>query len=624
VAERFSAALTTLPTAAVTGLAVALAWREQGSVLAEDWLVYALATGLLVATVLASGFAIQPAPWRLVGLAGLLVLALWTALSASWSPVPALARDEALLIVFYGLALAVPMLTLRSEAEREAAVAIVVVAAAALVIAACIRLLTSDDVADTYRTGRLATPIGYPGAETAIFLLSFWPAAAFAARRRLPVAARALAFGASVALLAGWLMTQSRAGAVALALSAVVVFVVCPARLRLLAPVVLAAALGAASYVPLTEPFRAEEAQLEDAIRDAGRWALLLSLVGAAVGVAYALGDRRLALPRRVIRAAGIAAVAAVAVGAGIGLGGYLVAVDKPVDYLADRWDDFKREPEHETGSSHFATLGSNRYDLWRVALNEFRENPLGGAGARSFGTAYLQHGRTDETPRRGHSLQLDVLSETGVIGLALLLAALVPLAWVSLQRARSDLLAAGVLGGIAYWLVHASGDWIWTFPAVALPFWLLLGAGAGPGGDRRITTFAAPAGIALAAAAVVMFAPPWLSSRFSARALEEPRGEATDELRWARRLDPLAVDPLVAESKLATSPSAEIEALRRAVDMQPRTLALHYLLGLAYLDAGSRTEAIAELQVARRLAPRSPHVARALRQALRAGPRGE
>jgi hypothetical protein len=617
-----SAALSLVPAAATSVLFFALAWREQGSILAEDWLPYALGAGLLVATVLASGAALRPRSACLAGLGALAALAAWTALSASWSPAPALARDEALLIVFYGLALAVPLLTLRSEGDRLAAIAIVAAVSVALVLATAVRLVTYDDLADFYWYGRLASPIGYPGAEAAIFLVSFWPAAALAASLRVPIALRALAFGGTVALLAGWLMTQSRAGAVSLAVSAIVVFALSSGRLRLLVPVAAAGLLAASSYYPLTEPFREQVAELEPAIRDAAAWALGLSLAGVLVGLIYALADRRFRLRPPVVRAAGIAAVAALVLGAAGGLTAFVATVEAPVDYVADRWDEFKHEPEAEAGSSHLATIGSNRYDLWRVAFGEFRERPIAGSGGRAFGAAYLREGRTDETPQRGHSLELDLLAETGLIGLGLALAAVVPFAWIILRRAPSDLVAAGVLGAVTYWVVHASGDWTWTFPAAGLPFFLLLGTGAAGSEGQRIPLRAALAGgIALAAASILLFAPPWVSSRYTANALAQSAADAKDDLRWARRLDPLSIDPLVAEAQLASSPEEAIEPLREAVEREPRSVAPRYLLGLAYLNADRRTQAQRELAEALRLAPRSPRVRNALRRA-RAGSR--
>src|SRR5205085_1524736 len=96
-----------------------------------------------------------------------------------------------------------------------------------------------------------------------------------------------------------------------------------------------------------------------------------------------------------------------------------------------------------DTFATHLVQVGSNRYDSWRVALDEFAHHPLLGIGSRGFGTAYLQHRRTDENPTRSLSIELDTLSETGLVGFALLLAALgIPLL-LALRRARVELAGA-------------------------------------------------------------------------------------------------------------------------------------------------------------------------------------
>ena len=126
----------------------------------------------------------------------------------------------------------------------------------------------------------------------------------------------------------------------------------------------------------------------------------------------------------------------------------------------------------------------------------------------------------------------------------------------------------------------------------------------------------ALPIGLALAVAAVLAFAPPWLSARYTARALEQSYTEAAQELRWARRLDPLSIDPFLAEAELASSPQEAIPPLEEAVEREPRSLGPRYLLGLTYLEAGRRVEARRELREALRLAPQSESVRRALGRA--------
>ncbi len=171
-------------------------------------------------------------------------------------------------------------------------------------------------------------------------------------------------------------------------------------------------------------------------------------------------------------------------------------------------------------------------------------------------------------------------------------------------MRAR-DPAGTAAFAGCAYWLVHASGDWIWTVPACGLPFFLLLGAGSSGGDRRELARRPALVGAAVAlAVAFVAFVPPWLSARLTDRG----------QFRWAKRLDPLTVDPYVAESARAGSPRASAAALEAAVRKEPRVVELRYDLALAYLRAREPHRARTQLLVARRLDPREPRIQQALK----------
>jgi hypothetical protein len=232
------------------------------------------------------------------------------------------------------------------------------------------------------------------------------------------------------------------------------------------------------------------------------------------------------------------------------------------------------------------------------VALHDFEDHPVAGIGSRGFGSSYLQKRHSPDTPARAHSVELDALSELGIVGFALLVAVLVlpSVPIVSRMRAR-DPAATAAFAGAAYWLVHASADWIWTVPACGLPFWLLLGAG-GSGGDRRplASRAAIPAAVFAVAIAAVAFVPPWLSAR-----LTDHR-----DFRWAKRLDPLTVDPYVAQGS--------VTALQEAVHKQPRVVEWRFDLGQAYLRVGQRRRGRAAFLEARRLDPRDPRIQKALR----------
>lgn len=602
-----------LPTAFVCASAVAIAWHHDGSVLASDWLPYAALVTLVLAAVLFSSSAtLSRLPLACAALVG--GFGLWTAISARWSPVPSLARDEFFLIALYGFVLVLQGRGFRSETGRIASLAVIVAAlgASAVAVAAVVRF-GADPAALYGGGGRLVAPISYVNAAAAFFLVGLWPALVLAARRGQHPLLRGVALAAAAAMLAGWLGTQSKGGAVALAVSAIAVFAVVPGRLRLLVPTVLVSGLVFSQYYPLTGPFRA---QGDEVARRAGTVALLIAAAGLVVGVAYALADNRLRVPPRVRKAAAIAVTAAGAVA--LAVGG--LQADRRIEdrsaFVRDQWESFKQTPTTESGSSHLVNLGSNRYDFWRVSLTGFEEHPVGGIGGRGFGPWYLQHGSSYETPARAHSLPLDALLETGVVGFVLLLAAFTAILFGLLRRLHT-VAGAAAFGALAYFAVHATGDWVWTFPAVGLPVFALIGIALAPeDGWALIGRRAGVAAAAVALFALAVFVPPWLSARITDGALAGTT--SPDSLRWATVLDPLTVEPYLVEAALATRPEDAIPPLEQAAEREPRSAAVRLYLGRAYLEAGRFADAEAQLLEAQQLFPGDEEIADALARARR------
>ncbi|HWL34246.1 MAG TPA: O-antigen ligase family protein [Gaiellaceae bacterium] len=582
-----------------TAVALTLAWRLDGSILAPDWLPYALVIALLAATVLFSSAArISRLP--LVAATFLAAFGVWTGISAYWSPAPALARDEFLLVALYAFSLVLPALTLQTERSREVALTVVVFALGASAVAVALVARFGERPGSLYADGRLTAPVSYVNGQAAFFLIGVWPTLAIAARRGASPIVRALALGFAVAMLAGWLSTQSKGGAVAIVVSAAVVFAAVPGRLRLLVPALAAVVLVAPQYDGLTASFGADGADAP--ARHAGQIALVLFVVGLVVGAVYALVDDRIEVPARVRRGAAIAVSAGLVIAAGVGV----VQVAWRVD-VSEQWESFKQLPTEETGSSHLLSLGSNRYDFWRVSLDGFAEHPLAGIGGRGFGPQYLEHARSNETPVRAHSLPLDALLETGLVGAALLLGFFAVTA-AGIARRRDTLVGTAALGTFAYFAVHVSGDWVWTFPAIGIPVFLLLGIALASNESRLLPPRVAPAaGGAVVAVALLLFAPPWLSGRVTDRVAAGETAAAS--LVWARRLDPLALEPLLVEARSASTPAEAVTPLERAVEKEPRNVGARYLLGLAYLEAGRNADARAELLEARRLYPRSAEI---------------
>ena len=602
-----------LPLLTLTLALFAVTWQQKGSLAAGDWLPLAILSALLIAMVAASGAAVRPPRHILVGAGALLVFAGWTAASMAWSSSPAGARDEALLVGLYLTALLVPALVLAGSKERRNALGVVVAALAILGAATALDLALSAHPRSLLFGGRLNFPVSYVNACSALFVVGFWPAVVIAAQRHARLTTRAAASGAGSLFLALAVAAQSKGTILGLAVSAVLVFALAPTRLRLLGATMLIAAPAAAAIVPLTAPYRSSAVSVA---HRTGWTILAVFVVGGALGIAYVLVDRRLELGAARRRLIGRSVLALCVAGLAAGAIAFFASVPAPGAWASRQWTSFKHLHSAQSGSSHLTSLGSNRYDFWRVALDETAAHPLRGIGARGFYSAYLEHRRSSETPLRAHSLYLDVLAESGIPGLLLLLFGLgAPLVFVA--RRLSQPCAVAAFGAATYFLAHAAVDWIWTVPVVGALAFLILGIGCAGDESRPLPRWAAIAtAVAAVAAALLAFAPPWLAHRY-VLAADSSSAPAAD-LSHARRLDPLSLEPYWASWRLATTDSGRVDALQGARHLEPRSVAVLYQLGLVYLHAEQRRKAAAVLFRAHALDPREQAIRKALLTASR------
>jgi O-antigen ligase/polysaccharide polymerase Wzy-like membrane protein len=129
--------------------------------------------------------------------------------------------------------------------------------------------------------------------------------------------------------------------------------------------------------------------------------------------------------------------------------------------------------------SARLLSGGGNRYDYWRIAWGVWRGHPLLGVGAGNYPRPYYERRATTEDIQQPHSLELQALSELGLVGALLLLAFIVGVGWgaarMRRRAARSALsrgLMTGAVGVFTAWLVQTSVDWMHLLPgltAVAL-----------------------------------------------------------------------------------------------------------------------------------------------------------
>jgi hypothetical protein len=550
----------------------------------------------------------------------------WSFLSITWAQVKGDAWDGAnrtlLYLVVYAFFVLVPWRPLTVAVLMGAySLAVGAIGVTVLVLAA-----RASDPSVYFQLGRFASPSDYQNANCALFLAALTPALFLAARRGTPVVVRALMLANCGVLLELALMTQSRASLVALPGVLLVYFALVPDRARGLLVLATAGAATAVYSRTLLDVFSALEH--DDGVRSAvssARTALLTTAVVLALGgFVAATVDRRLTVPEQLARWGSRLVVTAAA----LALAGALVivAAPNPIDRATRAWDDFKSHTATASRSSYFANgFGSNRYDIWRVALDEFRAHPLRGTGSDNFAVAYLRERRSDEEPLYPHSLELQVLQQTGLVGAVLfsgfLILALLQFAPTRRAPPFSRGLAVSSGAVFLYWFAHGSVDWFWDVPGLSAPAFAALGLAAAvirkPWAERPRRSPALGWSVAAVAFVAVAFTlvPPWLSAaevQVAARSWRNDPGKAFARLHRARQLNPLADNPDLVAGAIASrlgNWGAMQASFERAISRNPANWYAWLELALAENSQGKRGAALRHLARARALDPREPTI---------------
>jgi hypothetical protein len=112
------------------------------------------------------------------------------------------------------------------------------------------------------------------------------------------------------------------------------------------------------------------------------------------------------------------------------------------------------------------STDDSRRVDWWREGLDMWREAPVHGRGGQAFGALHVEIANANVG--HVHSMPLEVLLETGIIGAAMLLVAFILLLRVLRQGRRST--ERALAGAIcAMILAQAAIDWTLSLPQVVV-----------------------------------------------------------------------------------------------------------------------------------------------------------
>lgn len=605
---------------------------KDGGFAETDWLPAAL----LVLGILALGA--WQLPFRLtragaVALAAFGVFTAWSAVSIAWGGVRGdawLGADRTLLyLALFAVVLLVPW-------RASTATAFVSLFAVGVTVVAAWQFLRVAahpvELASFFVAGRLATPISYPNADCALLLIAALPALVVSALRATPLLLRGVLLAAAGVSAELAIASQSRASLLALPLVLLVTLALSGGRVRLVCwsiPLVATVAVSAPRLLDLYDATLAGPGT--HALRAARTAVLLSAAVLLVAGWALAAIDARVIPSARVVRRTGLVLTVLAAVAVLIGAVGVTSVVPHPVASVRHQWTEFVKGGGYSPQeTSHFVSSGTNRYDIWRVAIHEFRRHPVGGVGVDNFAVDYLRERRSPaENPAFPHSVLLRVLSQTGLVGalafLVFLSGAAFAVAPAAGGRDTASQLAVAAAAPVLYFLAHGSVDWLWEIPAIGGAAVVFLGLavtlayqGRAPARTRRLPRPLVAAGASVLVAALAL---PWLSAHETAsagRGWVGDRASAYAELRLARRLDPLSDVPDQTEGVIAAragDPARAARAFRRALARTETNWYSHLELSVATAALGDRVTARRELERALALNPREPLLALARRR---------
>lgn len=449
----------------------------------------------------------------LVALAALGGLAAWAGLSSLWSPSPSEAMDatqrDLVYVGLLGLALIAAGSGRYARRLVWLALAIIVVVCGAGLVARLLPGVIAEPQGE-FSNYRLSYPLTYWNAMGALAamgtVLSFGLAADPRTRRGL----RALAGALSVLLITTMTLSLSRGSWLSLFAGLAALVALGAHRGSL----VLTAAVVIPGWVLAVGRLQSYPALTDDPMAGGGQTAAghaftaqLLIICAAVAGVLAVLAAARATpevmerlerLFRPLMIGGAVLVVAALVLGYGARAasveGGLTSGVDRAENWIDRQWDDFMAPAGESRGVQGRARVtngaGGSRSDVYRVALSAFGDDPIAGGGGGSFRVRWLAERPVGESVVNAHSLEIETLSELGMIGGALLAAFLGAIGSAILRSRlkpgalpRSQVAAVG--GACVVWFVHSAVDWDWQMPAVTGVF-LLLACTLFPYGRRK------------------------------------------------------------------------------------------------------------------------------------------
>ncbi len=566
---------------------------------------------LFLLVVLASAARRRLSGPALVAAAGIWLLAVWSLASALWGESPESAVEGGAQTLLYAALFALPLLALRDRRSVKIVAAATLVGLALVTLGTLVEILFGGESA--FLAGRLNDPVGYRNGTAALFVLAFWPLLCLAATRGVSALLRAPAFACALVALGLALLTQSRGALLGFVIGGAIAVLVGPDRMRRAWLTVVALGAIALASGSLLAPYHAfvDGKPGADAVADAGLMLTLLAAMGLVAVLVLAVYDNGLRgndPSRRVLRGLTRGALATLVVVAGVGA---FATIGNPASFVRDKYDEFKVLDTNAPASTRLGSTGGQRYDLWRIALREFEQHPVGGVGEGSYRFGYYRERNTDRNLSTPHGLPMALLSETGAVGgslFVLFLGAIVAMfvvRWrdaslITRRWATSAAAAGAVLVG------QCLVDWLWRIPGLAGLGMLALGlavavldmpdrAPAAVDGRARIP---AAVGTLVLMLAIVPVASVYLADFHVRQSRARGEQSATRQLasaRTAARLNPIALTPKLLQAGALEELGRRAEArdaLQAARRLEPRNFVIYGLIGDLETRAGNRPAA--------------------------------
>jgi cytochrome c-type biogenesis protein CcmH/NrfG len=577
-----------------------------------------------------------------IGLGLLLAFGLWTTLGLTWTESSERTSMEIARVASYLGIFALCALSQGRDSLRRTVGGLASGIAFIGIIALLSRItpgwITPDDAGSQSLTAqrRLNYPLGYWNGLAALVAIGM-PLLLVNALQARRVVLGALAAAAVPALALTGFYTLSRGGAVAALIGIAALALVYPRRLAAL-PTVGVVLVGTVLLIAAaTQRDALENAPLSAAASGEADEMLAITLAVCA-GVGLLQAALRLAAkyewvsairaPSRRATLIGFGAAALIALVA-------LVAAGIP-GQLSDSWEEFKQPSgPGETSAARFeSAAGAGRYQLWGAALDANSTAPMQGIGPGTFEFWEAREGTIGPFVRDAHSLYLETLAETGIIGF-LLIAGLVAVVLATgtirtLARGSTERRgwAAGATAAATAFAFAAAVDWAWELAVLPVVFLVLAAALLGPDAEARSRRSSRFSGqlpnlarvpiAAVAVGAVLLIAVPLAATEALRASQGDVRAnqlsDAAAEASVAGSIQPSAASPplqqaLVAE--LAGNLAGAADAARDATEQEPMNWRPWLVLARIEAERGRVAQSLEAYREARSLNPRSSVFAR-------------